>query len=101
MSYQICENHAHSVMKVAFGLQVSTAALGNGNDPYETVWRSLFWLAVALVAVTVLVTAAVAFFLYKRWQLPIILQSPRPQIMLLMFGVPAIAQSSAGKLQSP
>ena len=77
-------------------LQVSTAALGNGDDPYETVWRSLFWLGLGLIALTITVYGAVAFFLYKRWGLPVILQSPRPQIMLLMFGVPAIAQSSAG-----
>lgn len=79
-------------------MQVSQAALGNGNDPYETVWRSLFWLGLGLFALTVLVYVAVALFLYKRWGLPVILQSPRPQIMLLMFGVPAIAQSSASRI---
>ena len=83
-----------------WALQVSTAALGNGDNPYETVWRSFFWLGLGLIALTLLVFAAMAFFLYKRWSLPVILQYPRPQIMLLMFGVPAIAQSSAGMCQT-
>lgn len=77
-------------------MQVSDAALGNRVNPYESVWRSLFWLGLGLFAVSILVYAADVFCAYKRWNMPIILTAPRPQITLLMFGVTAIAQSSAG-----
>lgn len=82
-------------------LQVQSVALGDGDNPYETLWRAMFWLGLGLVIVTLAVWILVVFLVYMRWEVPAILQTPRPQFMLLLFGVPAIAQACACKALSP
>lgn len=76
---------------------MTSLALGDQENPYETLWRAMFWLGFGLVALTLVVWAAVAFIVYMRWEVPVILQEPRPQFMLLLFGVPAIAQACASE----
>ena len=55
----------------------------------------MFWLGFALAAVTLAVWGIVAYLLLMGWQVPVILQAPRPQFMVLLFSVPAIAQACA------
>ena len=55
----------------------------------------MFWLGFALAAVTLAVWGIVAYILLMGWQVPVILQAPRPHFMVLLFSVPAIAQASA------
>lgn len=78
-------------------MQVVNKALGNGDNPFETLWRAMFWLAVLVVGVTIVTWALAAFFAWRRWPVPIILQEPRPQFLVLLFGVPAIAQACASE----
>lgn len=77
--------------------QVTSAALGNNNDPYDTLWRAIFWTFIGVVAVTVGAIALATFFIYIDRPVPIILQHPRPQIMMLLVAVPSVAQACAGR----
>lgn len=79
-------------------LQVTDAALGQTEDPYDTLWRAIFWTAIGLVAVTAIVIGLSTLFIFLNWSVPVILQSPRPQLMMLIIAVPSVAQACAGKL---
>ena len=76
--------------------QVTNAALGQNTDPYNTLWRAIFWTFIGVVAVTIGAVAATTFFIYIERPVPIILQSPRPQIVMLLVAVPSVAQACAG-----
>ena len=75
--------------------------MGTSSSLYQSLWRALFWSAIALVLITLLTWALVAFFLYKRWTVPALLVTPRPQLMLLIFAAPAIAQGAARRFSQP
>ena len=78
-------------------LQVTDAALGDSSDPYDTLWRAIFWTGIGLIAVTVIAVGLSFIFAYKDWTVPIILHSPRPQFILLITAVPSVAQACAGQ----
>ena len=82
-------------------LQVVSTATGSGN-PFEQLYRALFWLGMLLALVTALQLAALAFFMYKRARRPPLVAFPRPQLFVVMLGIPALIAAAAGEaLPSP
>jgi len=61
------------------------------------VCRVLFWLAMLLAAVMVIHMIILAAFLFSRWRTPILLHFPRPELLVLLIALAAIAQGSASK----
>jgi hypothetical protein len=57
----------------------------------------LFWLAVLLAAVMVIHMAILAAFLFSRWRTPSLLHFPRPELLVLLIALAAIAQGAASK----
>ena len=77
-------------------VQVVSTATGSGN-PFEQLYRSLFWVAMLLALVTALQLAALAFFMYQRARRPPLVAFPRPQLFVVMLGIPALIAAAAGK----
>lgn len=59
--------------------------------------RVLFWLAVLLAIVMVIHMAILAAFLFSRWPTPSLLHFPRPELLVLLIALAAIAQGAASK----
>ncbi|DBA90394.1 TPA: hypothetical protein ACH3X1_003668 [Trebouxia sp. C0004] len=75
---------------------IESNALGtNLTNPYQRLIRVLFWLAVLLAAVLVIHMAILAAFLFSRWHTPSLLHFPRPELLVLLIALAAIAQGAA------
>ena len=77
--------------------QLKSEALGSKDGLYAKLFRVLFWLGVIIAAVLVfhaLLILASSFF-SKR--LPNILHFPRPELMVVLLAVPAIANAASSK----
>jgi len=61
------------------------------------VCRVMFWLAVLLAAVVVIHMAILAAFLFSRWKTPSLLHFPRPELLVLLIALAAIAQGAASR----
>lgn len=78
--------------------QIEDDAMGtNVTNPYKRLLRVMFWLAVLLVVVLVLHLAILAAFLFSRWETPGLLHFPRPELVVLLISLAAIAQGAASK----
>ena len=76
-----------------------SSATGSGN-PYEELYRALFWAGMLLALVTALQLAALSFFMWKRSRRPPLVAFPRPQLFVVMLGMPALIAAAAGAPQS-
>lgn len=75
---------------------IESDAMGtNLTNPYQRLVRVLFWLAVLLAAVLVIHMAILAAFLFSRWRTPSLLHFPRPELLVLLIALAAIAQGAA------
>ena len=74
--------------------QVVGNAVGRGN-PFEQLYRVLFWIAILLAAITLVQLVAVGLYMYARAKRPALLCFPRPQLFVSMLGIPALIQASA------
>ncbi|KAL0042483.1 hypothetical protein WJX79_001296 [Trebouxia sp. C0005] len=75
---------------------IESNAMGtNLTNPYQRLIRVLFWLAVLLAAVMVIHMAILAAFLFSRWHTPSLLHFPRPELLVLLIALAAIAQGAA------
>ena len=61
------------------------------------VCRVLFWLAVALAVTLAIHMLVLAAFLFSRWSTPSLLHFPRPELLVLLVALAAIAQGAASK----
>lgn len=78
--------------------QIEEDAMGtNETNPYKRLLRVLFWLAVLLAVVLVLHLIILAAFMYSRWNTPSLLHFPRPELMVLLISLAAIAQGAASE----
>ena len=78
--------------------EIEDDAMGtNVTNPYKRLLRVLFWLAVVLAVVVVLHLAVLAAFLFSRWHTPSLLHFPRPELVVLLISLAAIAQGSASR----
>ena len=57
----------------------------------------LFWLAVVLAATLLLHMLVLTAFLFSRWKTPNLLHFPRPELLVLLIALAAIAQGAASK----
>ena len=62
------------------------------------VCRVLFWLAVVLAVTLAIHMMVLAAFLFSRWSTPNLLHFPRPELLVLLIALAAIAQGAASKL---
>lgn len=62
--------------------------------------RVLFWLAVVLAVVMAVHMLVLAAFLFSRWPTPYLLHFPRPELLVLLIALAAIAQGAASKSQT-
>ena len=76
------------------GAQVVGHAVGEGN-PFEQLYRVLFWIAILLAGITLVQLAATGLYMYARAKRPALLCFPRPQLFVTMLGLPALIQASA------
>lgn len=60
--------------------------------------RVLFWLAVVLAVTLAIHMLVLAAFLFSRWSTPNLLHFPRPELLVLLIALAAIAQGAASKL---
>lgn len=78
--------------------EIEDDAMGtNITNPYKRLLRVLFWLAVVLAVVVVLHLAVLAAFLFSRWNTPSLLHFPRPELVVLLISLAAIAQGAASR----
>lgn len=57
----------------------------------------MFWLAILLIAVFLIHMAVLAAFLFSRWSTPDLLHFPRPELLVLLIALAAIAQGAASE----
>ncbi|DBA93931.1 TPA: hypothetical protein ACH3X3_013969 [Trebouxia sp. C0006] len=75
---------------------IESNAMGTDlTNPYQRLVRVLFWLAMLLAAVMVIHMIILAAFLFSRWRTPSLLHFPRPELLVLLIALAAIAQGSA------
>lgn len=58
-------------------------------------------MAVVLAVVLVVHMLVLAAFLFSRWRTPSLLHFPRPELLVLLIALAAIAQGAASKLLHP
>lgn len=59
--------------------------------------RVMFWLAVVLAVTLAVHMLVLAAFLFSRWNTPALLHFPRPELLVLLIALAAIAQGAASK----
>lgn len=57
----------------------------------------MFWLAVVLAVTLAVHMLVLAAFLFSRWNTPALLHFPRPELLVLLIALAAIAQGAASK----
>ena len=62
--------------------------------------RVMFWLAVLLAVTMAVHLLVLAAFLFSRWNTPYLLHFPRPELLVLLIALAAIAQGAASKFTS-
>ena len=63
--------------------------------------RVLFWLAVVLAVTLAIHMLVLAAFLFSRRSTPNLLHFPRPELLVLLIALAAVAQGAAGRLAPP
>lgn len=72
-------------------------ALGSMNHPWERFFRTLFWLGVIMAGVSILQYLLLLMFAHLHWRTPIMAVFPRPQLFVILLGLPALVQAAARK----
>ena len=80
--------------------QIKNGALGDEGHMWERFFRSLFWFGVIMAAVSMLQWLLLLLFAQRRWRAPIMAVFPRPQLFVVLMGLPALIQAAARKLRS-
>ena len=70
-------------------------ALGDESHPWERFFRTLFWLGIVMGAVSVLQYLLLLLFAHRRWGPPTMAVFPRPQLFIVLLGLPALIQAAA------
>lgn len=81
-------------------LQVTTMALGAEEHPWQRFFRTLFWLGVIMGGATLLQYMVLLFFAHQRWTPPVMAIFPRPQLFLVLMGLPSLVQAASGAVHS-
>lgn len=72
-------------------------ATGSNRDIYGKLIRVLFWLGIIIAAVLVIHAALIFISSFFSKRLPNILHFPRPELMVVLFAIPSIANAASSK----
>ncbi|PRW60571.1 rhamnose-binding lectin-like [Chlorella sorokiniana] len=89
---------------VAKKLEALVTALGSmltvtSGSSLQSLWNSLFWIAVALAAVLALHVGIRALIIWRRWPMPLFFEWPRPELLLMWAVLPIIAAQGSKLLR--
>ncbi|PRW60718.1 hypothetical protein C2E21_0718 [Chlorella sorokiniana] len=89
---------------VAKKLEALVTALGSmltvtSGSTLQSLWNSLFWIAVALAAVLALHVGIRALIIWRRWPMPLFFEWPRPELLLMWAVLPIIAAQGSKLLR--
>lgn len=74
----------------------SLACLPRPHHP-QSLWNTLFWVAVALACLLAVHILARVVVMWRRWRMPQLLEWPRPELLLLWVTLPIIAGQGASE----
>ena len=79
-------------------MQVQEAALGSEDKTWQRFLRTLFWLGLVFAGCGVLQYLILLLAAHQHWQAPTMLIFPRPQLFIILLGLPALIQAAARAL---
>ena len=80
---------------------IKSSATGANANIYGKLYRVLFWLGVLIGGVLIIHAALILISSFFTKKLPNILHFPRPELMVVLFAIPAIANAASSETPPP